>query len=158
MHRLLSKTVKTHRHEAFPVGNARPVFRSCRFSRLLMLGALLPLMALAACGGPDIEAEVVEKQEYDNGGTIDPHKVCHVHVRVTNNGSSPVERLQFILRDGDRSSSSDGTSRGIAIGESKTFNLAFNRTACGEITESLELSVQSCVAGGADCSNALAFR
>jgi hypothetical protein len=77
---------------------------------------------------------------------------------VTNNGSSPVERLQFILRDGDRSSSYDGTSRGIAIGESMTFNLAFNRTACGEITDKLEISVQSCVAGGADCSDELALR
>ena len=157
MHRLTT-TIETYRRGAFLFGEARPVFRHSPFRRFLMLGAFLPLMMLAACGGSDIEAEVVKKEEYDAGGTIDPHKVCHVHVRVTNNGSSPVERLQFILRDGDRSSSSDGTSRGIAIGESKTFNLAFNRTACGEITEDMEISVQSCVAGGADCSNALVLK
>ena len=126
--------------------------------RSLLLCSLLPVIAVAGCGGADLNAEVVERREYDAGGTIDPHKVCHVHIRVTNNGSSPVERLQFILRHGDRSSSSDGTSRGIAMGESKVFNLAFNRTACSEITSDLKISVQSCVAGGADCSNELALR
>lgn len=44
------------------------------------------------------------------------------------------------------------------MGESKVFNLAFNRTACSEIASGLTISVQSCVAGGADCSNELALR
>ena len=134
------------------------LMKTAAVRRALLLCAALPVIALAGCGGANLKAEVVERQEYDAGGTIDPHKVCHVHIRVTNNGSSPVERLQFILRHGDRSSSSDGTSRGIAMGESKVFNLAFNRTACSEITSDLTISVQSCVAGGADCSDELALR
>ena len=44
------------------------------------------------------------------------------------------------------------------MGESKVFNLAFNRTACSEINSDLTIAVQSCVAGGTDCSDELELR
>lgn len=120
--------------------------------------ALLAALTVVACGGPDIEAEIVQKNDLQDFTVRGPHPVCNIRVKVTNKGSAKIERLGFSLRIGTKQSNGDGTRKGIGIGGDMTFILAFHYVTCADVTDDVEIVVASCLIGDTDCKNAVRLR